>query len=64
MIHYDGEIRNIYEIIDPVIESYSGRYIEFVEFDEITYDKIFKELGKIRTDQKNIENLKTIIIKE
>ena len=64
LIHYDIEIRNIYEIIDPVIESYSGRYIEFVEFDELTYDKIFKELGKIRTDKKNIENLKTIIIKE
>jgi hypothetical protein len=64
LIHLDYEIKNIYEIIEPVIESYSGRYIESVEFDEITYDKIFKELGKIRTDKKNIENLKTIILKE
>lgn len=63
LINLDYEIKNIYEIIEPVIESYSGRYIESIEFDEVTYDKIFKELGKIRTDKKNIENLKTIIIK-
>jgi len=63
LINLDYEIKNIYEIIEPVIESYSGQYIESVEFDEITYDKIFKELSKIRTDKKNIENLKTIIIK-
>lgn len=63
LINYDTEIKNIYEIIEPIIETYSMLYFETIEFDLETYDKIFLELGKIRTDKKNIENLKTVIIK-
>jgi hypothetical protein len=63
LINYDTEIKNIYEIIEPIIETYSMLYFETIEFDSETYDKIFSELGKIRTDKKNIENLKTVIIK-
>ena len=63
LINYDTEIKNIYEIIEPIIETYSMLYFETIEFDLETYDKIFSELGKIRTDKKNIENLKAVIIK-
>lgn len=63
LINYDTEIKNIYEIIEPIIETYSMLYFETIEFDLETYDKIFLELGKIRTDKKNIENLKAVIIK-
>jgi|694.fasta_scaffold95267_3 hypothetical protein len=61
IIYFDDEIRNIYEIIEPVIESYIAQYIEFVQFDKETYDKIFTVLGKIRTNKQNIERLKNII---
>jgi hypothetical protein len=38
---FDKEIREIYEIIDPIIESYCSQYIEICELDEKTHDKIF-----------------------
>ena len=38
------------------------QYIQNFEIDEITYNRIFKIIGTIRTDKKNIELLKTIFI--
>ena len=63
LMRFDKDIKEIYEIIEPIIESYCNQYIEYVELDEDTYDKIFKVIGTIRTNKKNLENLKTIIIK-
>lgn len=63
LMRFDKDIKEIYEIIEPIIESYCNQYIEFVELDVDTYDKIFKVIGTIRTNKKNLENLKTIIIK-
>jgi hypothetical protein len=63
LIKYDKDIKEIYEIIYPIIESYCDQFIEYVELDDITYDKIFKVIGTIRTNKKNIELLKIIIIK-
>lgn len=63
LLRFDKDLKEIYEIIEPIIDSYCNQYIEFLELDEITYDKIFKVLGTIRTNKSNIENLKTIIIK-
>jgi hypothetical protein len=60
----DKEIREIYDIIEPIIESYCNQYIHKCEFDEETYEKIFKLLGKIRTDKTAIDFLKTVIVKE
>ena len=60
---YDKEIKEIYEILKPIIHSYCLQNIEFIDFDAITYTKIFKTLSSIRTDKKSIEILKTIIIK-
>jgi ABC-type multidrug transport system fused ATPase/permease subunit len=37
--------------------------IEFIDFDAITYTKIFKTLSSIRIDKNSIEILKTIIVK-
>jgi hypothetical protein len=59
---FDNEIKDIYEIIEPIIESYCSQFIETCEFDKNTYEKIFKILGKIRTDKNAIELLKTIIL--
>ena len=61
LIRFDKDIKEVYEIIEPIIESYCNQCIEFVELDIDTYDRIFKVIGTIRTDKKNIELLKTII---
>ncbi len=60
----DIEVRETYEIIDPIIESYCNQYIQKCDLDEKTYEKIFKLLGKIRTDKSAVELLRTIIIKD
>lgn len=60
----DREVREIYEIIDPIIESYCSQYINICEFDNETYEKIFKLLSKVRTDKSAVELLKTIILKD
>ena len=60
----DKEIRDIYDIIDPIIESYCSQCINNCDLDIETYEKIFNLLGKIRTDKDAIEILKTIILKD
>ena len=60
---FDNDIKEISEIIEPIIDLYCNQYIQYYEVDEITYDNIFKIIGTIRTDKKNIELLKNIIIK-
>jgi hypothetical protein len=61
---FDNEVREIYNILDPIIESYCGQYIETCELDGETYDKIFDTLKKIRNDQQAFDALKTIILRE
>ena len=62
LIKFDKDIKEIYEIIEPIIDSYCNQYIEVVELDLITYEKIFKVIVTVRTDKKNIELLKTILL--
>jgi hypothetical protein len=61
---FDKEIREIYDIIEPIIESYCGQYIETCELDLETYEKIFNTLKKIRNNQQTLDTLKTIILHE
>ena len=61
---FDNEVREIYNILDPIIESYCGLYFETCELDGGTYDKIFDTLKKIRNDQQALDTLKTIILRE
>ena len=63
LIKFDKNVKEVYEIIEPIIECYCGQYIQTCELDEETYDKIFKVVSSIRTNKKNIDNLKTIITK-
>ena len=62
LIKFDEKMKEIYEIIEPVIFTYCEQHIEVWETDEETYEKIFKTLSSIRTDKKAVELLKTIII--
>ena len=63
LIRFDKEIKEIYEIIEPIIDAYCSQFIEICELDYITYDKIFKALKGIRTNKNSIELLKTILIR-
>ena len=63
LIRFDKDIKEIYEIIEPIIESYCNQYIEYVELDEDTYDRIFKVIGTIRTNKKKLDLLKEIIFR-
>jgi hypothetical protein len=58
---YDKSIKEVYEIIEPIVETYCDQIIEFYNVDEETYTNIFKTLSTIRLNKQNIENLKTII---
>ena len=62
LIKYDKEIKEIYEIIEPVIDAYCNQYIEYYEIDEITYNKIFKVIGTIRINKDIVDTLKNIFI--
>lgn len=61
---YDNEIREIYEIIEPIITSYCDQFFNTCTIDCCTYSKIFRLLETIRTDKNAISVLKTIIISE
>jgi hypothetical protein len=61
---FDNEVREIYDIIEPIIESYCNQSIKSCELDETTYNKIFSTLKKIRNNPLTLETLKTIILSE
>lgn len=63
LFRFDKDIKEIYEIIEPIIDCYCGQYMNQCELDPITYNRIFKVIGNIRTDKNAIELLKKIIIK-
>jgi hypothetical protein len=63
IIRLDKDVKDVYEIIEPIIDGYCNQLIDICEFDGETYDKIFKVLSTVRTDKKCVDILKTIIIK-
>ena len=63
LTRFDKDMKEIYEIIEPIIDYYCAQYMKQCELDPITYDRIFKVIGNIRTDKNVIELLKNVIIK-
>jgi hypothetical protein len=59
----DKEVKEVYEMVEPIIESYCNQMIEVCELDDKTYEKIFHIISKIRINVQNIELLKSIILK-
>ena len=59
----DKDMKEIYEIIEPIIDYYCAQYINQCEIDSETYDRIFKVIGNVRTDKNAIELLKNILVK-
>lgn len=60
---FDQEIRVIYEIIQPIIDAYCVQIINHYDLDEITYNKIFDTLRKVRHTDTGITELKKFICK-
>ena len=63
IIRLDKDVKDIYEIIEPIIDGYCNQLIDICEFDGETYDKIFKVLSTVRTDKTCVDILKTIFIR-
>ena len=61
---FDNKIEEIYNIIDPIIDSYCGQFIDNCKLDKETYNKIFDTLKQIRNDKQAFDILKTIILIE
>jgi hypothetical protein len=58
---FDKEIKEIYDIIEPIIDSYCGQIFESCELDEETYNKIFNTLKNIRNNQNALDILRSIL---
>jgi hypothetical protein len=63
LIRLDKDVKEIYEIIEPIIDSYCSQSINNCEIDSVTYDRIFKVISNIRTNKNAIDLLKKIIVK-
>lgn len=61
---FDKKVREIYDIIDPIIDLYCDQRIETCELDRETYNKIFNILKEIRNDQQAFDILKLIVLRE
>ena len=64
LTRYDKEVKNIYEIIDPIIDSYCSQLIQSCNLDSETHNKIFDTLKNLRIDQSVLNTLKTIILSD
>lgn len=65
LANYDKEVKEIFDLIDWIIEHYINMQIDIYEYDENTYNKIFnvKLLKQIRLNENEIQLLREIIIK-
>jgi hypothetical protein len=63
LTRFDKDMKEIYEIIEPIIDYYCAQYITQCEIDTVTHDRIFKVIGNVRTDKNAMELLKKILIK-
>jgi hypothetical protein len=59
---FDKDIKELNQLITPIINSYYNRCIDIYEFDELMYKFIFKHIGSLRISKSNIEFLKTIFV--
>jgi hypothetical protein len=55
--NYDKEVEEIYNIIEPIIESYCEQVIQYYEVDKITYERIFNILSTIRINKEPLEKI-------
>ena len=59
---FDKDVKEIYEILDSIIEAYCLDYIQFAEVDKETHNKVFNVLKTIRVNKNTLDTLQTIIV--
>ena len=58
---FDDKLKNLKNIVEPIIENYCCQYFEVCELDYDTCENIFEMLKKIRISKIALETLHTII---
>ena len=59
---FDKDVKELYEILEPIIDAYCLDYIQFYEVDLETHKKVFNVLKTIRVNKNTLDTLQTIII--
>ena len=59
---FDKEVKDVFDILENIIDLYCRQILETCELDETTYNNIFNTLQKVR-NQSAVSLLKSIIIK-
>ena len=62
LFKFDKDIKEVYDIIEPIIDAYCLDYIKHYELDQETHDKIFKVLRTIRISNNTFNTLREIIV--
>jgi hypothetical protein len=58
---YDMNLKNILDIMEPVIDAYCNGFIEYYGLDKISHDNIFDNLKKVRLSEEERQILKNIV---
>ena len=59
---FDNDIKELYKIINPIIDSYCNMLIDHYEFDELTHNTLFKQISSLRISKLNIKLLESILV--
>jgi hypothetical protein len=60
----DSQILKLYNIIEPMIDSYCACNIDIYECDKAMYDEIFSTLKTIRLTESELELFKNLFVME
>ena len=55
--NYDTEVSEIYNIIEPIIETYCEQVIQYYEVDKVTHTRIFNIISSIRVNKVPLEKI-------
>jgi hypothetical protein len=64
LIYFDKGLKEIYELIKPIIELYENGELNYHETDNVSYDKIFNTLRSLRIPKEEWSILETIFVKQ
>jgi hypothetical protein len=64
LIYFDKGLKEIYELIKPIIELYENGELNYHETDYISYNKIFSTIRSLRIPKEEWSILETIFVKQ
>lgn len=60
---FDADVREVMEIVEPIVDSYCHQFIESCELDTKTYEKIFGTISRVRNGHNAVALLENIVKK-